>query len=114
VNCFVVGQARKNHVGSACQFNNVFSNETSLFCHGFRLSDIPVVCDEWVPVIKQASCDAASHRAESNESKFRVVCCKKFHGLFCLLNSDSLRRLNSVDVGLQRIRSISDSKPGKQ
>jgi len=62
-NGFIVGQARKNHIGSARQINNVLSNDTALCCDGFRLGDIHVVYDELVSLIKQTLCDPASHVA---------------------------------------------------
>src|SRR5208283_2970217 len=61
LNCFIVGQARENHIGSPCQFKNVLRNDAALYSNGLRLSGVQIVYGELVSMIEQPFCDPASH-----------------------------------------------------
>src|SRR4029077_9255021 len=81
LNCFIVGQTRENHVGTACQFENVLRNDTAPRGYCIRFGDVPVVDEDLVSVSKQALCDSASHVAQANKSKYHVIRCKKCHSV---------------------------------
>src|SRR5258708_28952574 len=67
--CFIVVQARENHVGAACEFESSFRYGAAPRNQSLGFSAIHVVCRHLVAVVKQPSRDASSHVAEADKTK---------------------------------------------